>query len=121
GPVLVTSTKGDIVDATRDPRAERGTVWVFDPQNITGGDQAMWWNPLAGVTTVTHARRLAEHFAAAERPPGAVADAFFDPMGQELVANMLLAAAASGGSIIDAYRWSVSPRDEEPATLLAEH
>ncbi|MGC9670951.1 type IV secretory system conjugative DNA transfer family protein [Planosporangium sp. 12N6] len=121
GPTLVTSTKGDIVDATRDPRATRGRVWVFDPQDIIGGAPQMWWNPLAGLTTITDARRLADHFAAAERPPGATADAFFDPMGAELAANLLLAAAVAGRTVIDAYRWSVSPRDEEPAVILAEH
>jgi type IV secretory pathway TraG/TraD family ATPase VirD4 len=120
GPVLVTSTKGDIVDATRDPRAARGRVWLFDPQDIVGGRPQMWWNPLGGVTTITDARRLADHFAAAERPPGTVADAFFDPMGAELAANLLLAAAVSHRSIIDAYRWAVAPRDEEPAAILAE-
>ena len=36
GAVLVTSNKRDVVDATRDPRARRGRVWVFDPQAIAG-------------------------------------------------------------------------------------
>ena len=34
GPVLVTSIKGDIVDATRDLRSLRGTVLIFDPQDL---------------------------------------------------------------------------------------
>ncbi|MFG1888134.1 hypothetical protein ACGFIR_09725 [Micromonospora sp. NPDC049051] len=41
GPTLVTSVKGDIVDATRDIRAARGTVWAFDPQHILGPKQGM--------------------------------------------------------------------------------
>jgi hypothetical protein len=120
GPVLVTSTKGDIVDATRGPRAERGTAWVFDPQHILGAGhaQGLWWNPLRGVETITDARRLAEHFAAAEREPGMQRDAFFDPSAEELVANLLLAAAANGRTVLDAYRWSVNSRDDEPAILL---
>ncbi|RAO26085.1 hypothetical protein ONO23_05488 [Micromonospora noduli] len=121
GPTLVTSVKGDIVDATRDLRAERGTVWAFDPQHILGVQQTMWWNPLQAVATITDARRLAEHFAAAEREPGVSRDAFFDPSSEELVANLLLAAACSGRDILAAYRWAVSPRDDEPAMLLREH
>ena len=65
-----------------------------------------------GIDSITAARRLAEHFGAAEREPGVHRDAFFDPAGEELVANLLLAAAVSGRSILDAYRWSVSPRDD---------
>ncbi|WP_025620530.1 type IV secretory system conjugative DNA transfer family protein [Salinispora cortesiana] len=121
GPVLVTSVKGDIVDATRDIRAHRGTVWAFDLQHILGAGQHMWWNPLRAVATVTDARRLAEHFAAAERDPGVSRDAFFDPSSEELVANLLLASAVAGRDILTAYRWAVSPRDDEPATLLREH
>ena len=34
GAVVVTSNKRDVVDATRDPRADKGPVWVFDPQGI---------------------------------------------------------------------------------------
>jgi hypothetical protein len=62
GPTLVTSVKGDIVDATRDIRAARGTVWAFDPQHILGDQQGMWWNPLRAVATITDARRLAEQW-----------------------------------------------------------
>ncbi|GAB3866619.1 hypothetical protein GCM10029963_79220 [Micromonospora andamanensis] len=121
GPTLVTSVKGDIVDATREIRAARGAVWAFDPQHILGTEQNMWWNPLRAVATITDARRLAEHFAAAEREPGVSRDAFFDPSSEELVANLLLAAAVSGRDILAAYRWAVSPRDDEPAMLLREH
>ncbi|MBT8227812.1 MAG: type IV secretory system conjugative DNA transfer family protein [Dactylosporangium sp.] len=118
GPVLVTSVKGDVVDATRDLRAARGAVWVFDPQQILDQPRRLWWNPLGGIRTITDARRLAEHFAAAEREPGIHRDAFFDPSSAELVANLLLAAAAGGRSVLDAYRWAVNPRDDEPAALL---
>ncbi|MFI7080926.1 type IV secretory system conjugative DNA transfer family protein [Micromonospora sp. NPDC049903] len=120
GPTLVTSVKGDIVDATRELRAARGDVWAFDPQHILGAEQGMWWNPLRAVATITDARRLAEHFAAAEREPGVSRDAFFDPSSEELVANLLLAAAVSGRDILAAYRWAVSPRDDEPALLLRD-
>jgi type IV secretory pathway TraG/TraD family ATPase VirD4 len=119
GPVLATSTKGDIVDATRDLRATHGKVWVFDPQQILGNQpQQMWWNPLAGVETITDARRMAEHFAAAEREPGVHRDAFFDPSSEELVANLILAAAVARRTILDTYQWAVNARDEEPVLLL---
>jgi len=40
-------------------------VWAFDPQHILGPEQGMWFNPLRAVATITDARRLGEHFAAA--------------------------------------------------------
>ncbi|GAA2194040.1 type IV secretory system conjugative DNA transfer family protein [Micromonospora lupini] len=118
GPTLVTSVKGDIIDATRELRATRGEIWVFDPQQVWGQPQQMWWNPLGGIATITDARRLAEHFASAEREPGMQRDAFFDPSAEELVANLLLAAAVGGRSILEVYRWAVNPRDESPADIL---
>ncbi|MEV0130802.1 TraM recognition domain-containing protein [Dactylosporangium sp. NPDC050688] len=121
GPTVVTSVKGDIVDATREVRATRGTVWIFDPQDILAGEQRLWWNPLGQIRTVTDARRLAEHFAAVEREPDVSRDAFFDPTSEELVANLLLAAAVGDRDILTAYRWAVNPRDDEPALLLRDH
>jgi len=122
GPTLVTSTKGDIVDATRDLRSEAGSVWVFDPQSVIGsGEPSWWWNPLTGIDSPSTARRLAEHFAAADQGPGVTRDAYFDPEGEDLVANLFLAAALGGRTILDAYRWSTAPRDEEPAELLITH
>lgn len=120
GPVLVTSVKGDVVDATRDPRSGRGRVWVFDPQGVAGETPTWWWNPLAGITTITTARRLAAHFASADRGADVQRDSFFDPEAEELVANLLLAAAVSGADILQAYRWAVSARDEQPALELAK-
>jgi len=49
GAVLVTSCKRDVVDATRDVRARRGRVWVFDPQN--GRDDTLVHARLSGLLT----------------------------------------------------------------------
>lgn len=121
GAVLVTSNKRDVVDATRDPRAERGPVWVFDPQGIALEEPTWWWNPLSYVTDEVRAARLAEHFAAGSRDPGARTDAFFDPAGQDLLAGLLLAAALDGRSVADVYSWLTRPTDETPIDILRDH
>jgi type IV secretory pathway TraG/TraD family ATPase VirD4 len=122
GPVLVTSVKGDIIDATRGPRETRGEIAVFDPQRLWAGEpQRMWVNLLRPVTTITAARELAAHFANAERPPNVTRDAFFDPKGEDLVANLLLAAAVGKRSIPDVYKWTTNPRDDTPVRLLRDH
>lgn len=118
GPVLVTSNKGDVVDGTRDLRATVGTVWVFDPQNLTGEKPTWYWNPLRPVTDITSARRLAGHFGSAELAPGAKRDAFFDPTAEELNANFMLAAAVSNRTILDPFAWSTNPLDDTPVRML---
>lgn len=120
GAVLVTSNKRDVVDATRDVRLT-GPVWVFDPQGIANETPSWWWNPLSYVTDEVRAAKLAEHFAAGSRDPGARTDAFFDPAGQDLLAGLLLAAALDRRPITDVYTWLTRPWDEAPAQVLRAH
>jgi len=121
GGVLVTSNKRDVVDATRDVRAAVGPVWVFDPQAIALENPTWWWNPLSYVTDEVKAARLAEHFAAGSRDPGAKTDAYFDPAGQDLLAGLLLAAALDHRPITDVYTWLTRPTDESAVDILREH
>ena len=118
GGVLVTSNKRDVVDATRDVRAEAGPVWVFDPQGIALEDPTWWWNPLSYVTDEVRAAKLADHFASGSRDPGAKTDAYFDPAGQDLLAGLLLAAALDSRPITDVYGWLTRPTEEEPIGIL---
>lgn len=122
GAVLVTSNKRDVVDATREVRAEAGPVWVFDPQGIAGEEPTKWWwNPLSFVTDEVRAAKLAEHFAAGSREAGARTDAYFDSAGQDLLAGLLLAAALDKRPITDVYVWLSEPWNEEPVEILREH
>lgn len=118
GAVLTTSNRRDVLDATRLPRSRSGEVWVFDPQAVAGEEPTWWWDPLETVTTVTEARKLGGHFAAASRPPDAKRDAFFDPAGEDLLANLLLAAAVSGGTLLTVYEWLTDPVDRAPERAL---
>ncbi|MFG2573338.1 type IV secretory system conjugative DNA transfer family protein [Streptomyces sp. NPDC048481] len=118
GAVLVTSNKRDIVDATRGPRTARGPVWVFDPQQVAQEEPSWWWNPLSYVTDVARARKMADHFAGGSRDADASTDAFFDPAGQDLLANLLLAAACAKAPITQIYTWLSNPRDDTPERIL---
>jgi type IV secretory pathway TraG/TraD family ATPase VirD4 len=118
GAVLVTSNKRDVIDATRGVRRTVGQVWVFDPQHLAGESPDWWWDPLSYVTDEVKAARLAEHFAAGSRAPGARTDAFFDPAGQDVLAALLLAAAVDGRPITDVYRWLTRPTDDTAVDLL---
>lgn len=118
GAVLVTSNKRDIVDSTRGPRAARGPVWVFDPQQVAAEAPSWWWNPLSYVTDVAKARKMADHFASGSRDANASTDAFFDPAGQDLLANLLLAAACGKMPITQIYTWLSNPKDDTPERIL---
>jgi type IV secretory pathway TraG/TraD family ATPase VirD4 len=117
-PVLVTSNKRDIVDATRLSREAKGDVWVFDPQGIIGDEPTRWWNPLSYVTDVDKAVRLASIFAAYNQDADAKTDAYFDPEGQQLLAFLLLAAAEGKEPITRVFSWAADATDTRPVDIL---
>ena len=118
GAVVATTNKRDLIDATRDVRATRGTVWIFDPNDLLGEAQRWWVNPLRGVCTITAARELVGHFVACSRPADARTDAFFDPEGEELLANYLLAGALAKMSLTDTISWLYHPGDRGAIDIL---
>ncbi|MEW5093705.1 type IV secretory system conjugative DNA transfer family protein [Clavibacter michiganensis] len=120
GAVVTTSNKRDVLDATRDLRAEKGEVWVFDPQKVAREDATWWWNPLSYVTDDTRAAKLAGYFASGSRASDAKTDAFFDAAGQNLLAGMLLAAAFGERPIARVFSWLTNPDEEEPVRLLQQ-
>lgn len=121
GAVLATSNKRDLVDATRDVRAGRGRVWVFDPQQIADEPASWCWNPLSYVVDERRASELADVFASCSRDVGAKTDAFFDTAGQNLVSYLLLAAALERRPLTQVYLWLTAPNNDEPAVALREH
>lgn len=121
GAVVTTSNKRDVVDATRDLRAQVGDVWIFDPQAIALEQPDWWWNPLSYVVDDVRAFKLAEHFASSARADGAVQDAYFEPAGQDLLAGMLLAAALRGDPITQVFEWLSQPTNEAPVEALRLH
>ncbi|MGW5230418.1 type IV secretory system conjugative DNA transfer family protein [Nocardia niigatensis] len=119
GPVLTTSNKRDVVDATRDHRNTVGTVKVFDPQQVANEACTWYWDPLAwvmgpegGSGAQERAIELAGHFAAGGDADKR--DAFFDPEGESLLAGLILAAAVSKRPITQVFKWITSPREFEP-------
>ncbi|QIS23645.1 type IV secretory system conjugative DNA transfer family protein [Nocardia terpenica] len=123
GPVLTTSNKRDVVDATRGVREKVGTVHIFDPQNLL--DQrvsrpSMTWDPLSAIrmgdrkTWDVRAEKLADIFMADSFPPGAAPDPFFDPEGRDLLAKLFLAAALGQQPASRVFEWITEP---SPAPL----
>jgi type IV secretory pathway TraG/TraD family ATPase VirD4 len=118
GTVVATSNKADLWAATAQLRASSGsTVWLFDPQRITGSRQRWWWNPLAGLASVEAAHRLAAHFVLTV-DDNTKRD-LWGPAAQDLLCAMFLAAASSGRSLRECGRWLADAGSPIPAELLA--
>jgi type IV secretory pathway TraG/TraD family ATPase VirD4 len=121
GPVIATSNKRDIVDATRGPRSERGRVDIYDPQQVYGVAPEFSWPPLSYVTDEVTAKKMAAHFAAGSRELGAHTDAFFDPAGQDLLTGFMLAASMANYDIIQVPTWLAQPGNQEPVEILRHY
>lgn len=123
GPVIATSNKRDVVDATRDVREQKGSpTFVFDPQGVADESPSWYWNPLAWVNSdrpgkEMRAQRLAGHFADADDADGKKDD-FFDPEAEDLLAALFLAAAVGNYSIVQVWEWVTNSQDTEPIELL---
>lgn len=127
GPVIATSNKRDVVDATRLHRSGLGTVRVFDPQGVAKEPCTWYWDPIGwvagtgvdgGADAQERAAKLAGHFAAGgddERK-----DSFFDTEAEDMLAGLFLAAACSKKPVTQVFTWITSPFDEEPIDVLRE-
>ncbi|MGP3775455.1 type IV secretory system conjugative DNA transfer family protein [Streptomyces sp. SDT5-1] len=121
GPVLLTSNKAarDAFTATAAARAEVGTVWTFDPQQIAHAPQEVWWDILADARDLTGARRLAGHFVTASVNESSAGD-FWSTAAANTLTALFLAAARGHRPITDALAWLASPADRTPIDLLQD-
>ncbi|WP_329576752.1 MULTISPECIES: type IV secretory system conjugative DNA transfer family protein [unclassified Streptomyces] len=121
GPVLLTSNKAarDAYTATLAARAEAGTVWTLDPQQIAHAPQMMWWDILADAHDLAGARRLAGHFVAASVDESSSGD-FWSTAAANTLTALFLAAARGRRPITDVLAWLASPADRSPIDLLQD-
>jgi type IV secretory pathway TraG/TraD family ATPase VirD4 len=110
-------------------------VWVFDPQQVAQQPASFYWNPLSyildprqrrhdpaatdGPDAEERAASLAEQFASGGDGQAVKKDPYFDPEGQDLLANLLLASALAGEQITVVYeRLTRRDRCEEAVEIL---
>ncbi|MEU1906582.1 type IV secretory system conjugative DNA transfer family protein [Streptomyces hygroscopicus] len=121
GPVLLTSNKAarDAYTATLDARAELGTVWTLDPQQIAHAPREMWWDILADAHDLAGARRLAGHFVTASVDESSQGD-FWSTAAANTLTALFLAAARDRRPITDVLAWLASPADRTPIDILTD-
>lgn len=121
GPVLATTNKRDVSDATLALRGRCGTTWLFDPQGLTSdGIPNFTYDLLGPVSDVSSAQKLAAIFEASTREPGARTDAHWDTAGRDLLAWLFLAAATRRLPAGQVWEWLANPDDAAPAMLLRQ-
>jgi len=117
GPVVATSVRADLWAATSELRgAAGGTVWVFDPQRVTGVSRSWWWNPLEGLRTKEAATRLAAHFVVFVQDDSR--RDIWGPAAKDLLCALFLAAGTSGRTLRHVDRWLADPASPVPSDLL---
>ena len=118
GAVIATSNKADVWAATAAIRADetQQRVWTFDPQRIAWEPQTWWWDPLADLSSVEEAERLASHFVLTVEDDRS--KDIWGPAAQELLAALMLAARSCGGTMHDVYEWLNDEANPVPVQTL---
>jgi type IV secretory pathway TraG/TraD family ATPase VirD4 len=124
GAALSTSTKLDVMGATRHARAELGQVWLFDPS----GEQVVWpagtrrlcWSPVSGAGTWDGALLVARAMASSSPAArGTSHEHHWSERAAALLAPLLHAASLTGKPIAEVLHW-VLRADLDPAGKALE-
>lgn len=121
GPVIATSVKNDLVEATIKHRRRRGRVWVYDPTSCSSHPPAAW-SPLAACGTWNGAMRMAAWMAEAAQPRiDSVSDGdYWYSQARKGLAPYLYAAAVSGDGLADVIRWVDTQEVDEVERALRQ-
>jgi type IV secretion system protein VirD4 len=108
GPAILSSVKGDLLEATYARRAslddDKAEIKIFDPTGVIKGRQRAQWSPVANCDTVTGAKKLA-HALASANAKSLPHDGYFAVMAEELMWPLLFTAVVSGATMGDIVRW----------------
>jgi hypothetical protein len=114
GPAIVTSTKRDVLDATREARERGGRLWVYDPFT----DDSCSWDPLDRCDDWSTALRQAQWLADATQEGDSEIAGYWRGEAAKLLAPLLHAAALDNQRIAAVLEWLDSQEAQEPSKLL---
>lgn len=122
GPMLVTSVRGDVLDATALIRRGLGPTLAMAPTGMVEWPDQVQWSPTSGCENFGKAMQRADlmvKIGKSETTDSSGAG-FFGATATSLLAGWLHAAAITGRSMEDVLRWGFNAHVEEPIKLLAE-
>jgi type IV secretory pathway TraG/TraD family ATPase VirD4 len=124
GAVVSTSTKPDVMRATRRARRELGEVWLFDPagtEPTPSGVRALRWSPVVAAGTWDGALMMARAMTASTRPgKGTTNESHWSERAAALLAPLLYAANRTGRPIEEVVRWTLRQDMSEALKTLAQ-
>lgn len=123
GPVVSTSTKPDVLEATLGHRSQRGRCWLYDPTGTVptpAGASQLRWSPIPAAREWDRARATARQMVGAGRAAEGLGDArFWAGRAATLLGPLLHAAALEEAPIDLLLRW-VDRRELAPASVALE-
>ena len=121
GAVLATSTRADLLATTGADRALLGPVHVFNPQGVGDVPSTLRWDMLGPCRDLVMARRMAAWLTGGAKGSGHGNIEWFEQKGEVALAGLLFAAAVSGASITDVFRWVQLDGHQAAIEALAEY
>jgi type IV secretion system protein VirD4 len=118
GPLITTSTTHRNLAATMNARARRGTVTVFDPQRLSGVASGARISPIRGCEDPLVADRRAQAIVAGTALGAGQSNQDRAGVVSSTLARLLHAAAVSGGSTEQLYRWGSNASLAAPAVEI---
>lgn len=127
-PAVQTSTKPEVLRLTAGFRRNFGTIWVFDPERVSGWPTPCRWNIVAGCETDQVAMERAKAIVAARPLDGDSKNSGFFATAAQVIIRCLLHAAAVGRdqngnqyTMRDVLAWTQDFSDDTPYTILRSH
>jgi hypothetical protein len=118
GPLVVTSTGPEMLDAIATTRGKVGRVWVFDPLDMARWHEPMIWDPTAHAEISQNATALGEAFSAGFSVDNGSTQ-FFMAASARVIARLLHAAALGGKDIQQVLTWALNlARSQEALEIL---
>ncbi len=125
GPVVSTSTKQDVMQATRKAREELGQVWLFDPAGAEGeqpeGVNELRWSPVAAAASWDDALVMAKAMTSCTRAgTGTTNENHWTERAAALLAPLLYAANLKEQPIEEVLRWTLRQDTATALEVLAD-
>lgn len=114
GPAIVTSTKTDVLRATRAWRERQGTVTVWDPF----GKESGCWTPLSGCADWQHALAQAQWLADAAQEGDSELASYWRGEAARVLAPLLHAAALTDLDMEYVVEWVDQQNTAGPSQVL---
>lgn len=121
GAAIVTSTKTGVIENTLAHRQAIGPVHVLNPEELGGGQwpSTLRWSPVEGCEDPKTAIERAAMLLSGSKPAEGVRGGdFWAGSAAKVLRALLQAAALSGRTLVEVYRWTADPTDDEPLAAL---